>query len=84
MENSFRTYTEMVNLRLGERRRDYSRFRNTWIVILNFFLILPTTKEVSGKKTEKEQLNKTFKILNFLKKIKSLIDKVTRRTIPIS
>ena len=53
MENSFRTYTEMVNLRLGERRRDYSRFRNTWIVIQNFFLILPTAKEVGGKKNEK-------------------------------
>ena len=36
------------------------------------------------EKNEKEQLNKAFKFLNFLKKIKSLIDKVTRRTITIS
>lgn len=84
MENSFRTYTEMVNLRLGERRRDYSRFRNTWIVIQNFFFNFTDGEGGRGKKKEKEQLNKAFKILNFLKKIKSLIDKVTRRTIPIS
>lgn len=84
MENSFRTYTEMVNLRLGERRRDYSRFRNTWIVIQNFFFNFTDDEGGKWKKNEKEQLNKTFKILNFLKKIKSLIDKVTRRTIPIS
>ena len=84
MENSFRTYTEMVNLRLGERRRDYSRFRNTWIVIQNFFFNFTDGEGGKWKKNEKEQLNKAFKILNFLKKIKSLIDKVTRRTIPVS
>ena len=73
----------MVNLRLGEETRLFT-FPKYMDSHTEFLFNFTDGEGGKWKKNEKEQLNKAFKFLNFLKKIKSLIDKVTRRTIPIS